>query len=400
MHLRPLYQGYIGGVESVAIAIGPLIGGAVTLASSWRAVFYISIPIGVINGVGLLLLGHMPDIPTPEATTRRERLRALDLPSVALLVPCVVCLVLALTWAGAQYAWSNFRVIVTLTLSGILTLIFALLQYYKNDSATLPPRIITQRSIAFSSMFSFCNSACLFVLTYYLPIYFQAIRGANTLTSGVMSLPLVGGLIIASLGAGHLTTRIGYYTPSMIASSVSTSIGTGLVTTLSVHSSVSTWTVFQFLAGLGCGLGFQQPYVAAQKVVSKPDVSTALVVVGFAQRLGNIVSLAAAQYVFTSRLVANLRRAVPQVDPTVVLNTGATSLRTSVAGMYEPAVLKAYSVALDRVFQIAVVLSCLAMVGALGTEWKSVKKVEPIEAAPCAISMPAVESGERWSEEK
>ncbi|KAK5731634.1 hypothetical protein LTR17_011226 [Elasticomyces elasticus] len=394
MHLRPLYQGYIGGVESVAIAIGPLIGGALTLASSWRAVFYISIPIGVINGVGLLLLGNMPDIPTPEATTRRERLRALDLPSVALLVPCVVCLVLALTWAGAQYAWSNFRVIVTLTLSGILALIFALLQYYKNDSATLPPRILTQRSIAFSSMFSFCNSACLFVLTYYLPIYFQAIRGANTLTSGVMSLPLVGGLIIASLGAGHLTTRIGYYTPSMIASSVFTSVGTGLITTLSVHSSVATWTVFQLLAGLGCGLGFQQPYVAAQKAVNKPDVPTALVVVGFAQRLGNIVCLAAAQYVFTSRLVANLRRGVPQVDPTVVLNTGATSLRTSVADMYEPAVLKAYSVTLARVFQIAVVLSCLAMVGALGIEWKSVKKVELQETALRAISTPAEEPGE------
>ncbi|KAK5687676.1 hypothetical protein LTS10_001816 [Elasticomyces elasticus] len=376
MHLRPLYQGYIGGVESVAIAIGPLIGGAVTLASSWRAVFYFSNPIGVINGVGLLLLGNMPDISTPEATTRRERLRALDLPSVALLVPCVVCLVLALTWAGTQYAWSNFRVIVTLTLSGILALIFALLQYYKNDSATLPPRIVTQRSIAFSSMFSFCNSACLFVLTYYLPA--QSVVQSMTLTSGVMSLPLVGGLIIASLGSGHLTTRIGYYTPSMIASSVCTSVGTGFITTLSVHSSVATWTVFQLLAGLGCGLGVQQPYVAAQKVVNKPDVPTALVVVGFAQRLGNIICLAAAQYVFTCRLVANLRRGVPQVDPTVVLNTGATSLRTSVAGMYEPAMLKAYSVTLDRVFQIAVVLSCLAMIGALGTEWKSVKKVEPM----------------------
>jgi MFS family permease len=168
LHHRPIYQGYIGGVESVAIAVGPLIGGAVTIASSWRAVFYISIPIGVINGLGLLLFGNMPNIPNPEITTWRERLRALDLPSVALLIPCVVCLVLALTWAGAQYAWGDFRVILTLTLSAVLALLFALLQWYKKDSATLPPRIVTQRSIACSSMFSFCNSACLFVLIYYV----------------------------------------------------------------------------------------------------------------------------------------------------------------------------------------------------------------------------------------
>lgn len=169
LHRRPLYQGYIGGVvESVAIAIGPLIGGAVTLALSWRAVFYISIPIGVINGLGLLLVGKTPDIPDPAVTTRTQRIRALHLPSIALLIPCVVCLVLGLTWAGAQYAWSNFRVILTLTVSGILALVFTLLQYYKEDSATLPPRIVTQQSIAFSSVFSFCNSASLFVLTYYV----------------------------------------------------------------------------------------------------------------------------------------------------------------------------------------------------------------------------------------
>ena len=87
---------------------------------------------------------------------------------------------------------------------------------------------------------------------------------------------------------------------------------------------------FQLLAGLGCGLGFQQPYVAAQRVVVKPDVLTALAIVGFMQRLGNIVCPAAAQNIFKSRLIANLAESVPEIDPGIVLTTGATSLRTSV----------------------------------------------------------------------
>lgn len=192
---------------------------------------------------------------------------------------------------------------------------------------------------------------------------------------------------MSGIGAGYLTTWIGYYIPSTIVPSVLTSVRTGLISTLSVHSSMAICITFQLLAGLGCGLGFQQPYVAAQRVIDKPDVSTALLVVGFAQRLGNIVCLAAAQNVFTSRLVANLKRVVPEVDPTTVLNTGATALRTSVRSVYEYAVLEAYTTTLDQVFYIAVALSCVAMVGALGTEWKSSRRKSP--ASLCLVLSPS-----------
>ncbi|KAF2719302.1 MFS general substrate transporter [Polychaeton citri CBS 116435] len=346
--------GLVAGVnmESVAIAIGPLIGGAVTSASSWRATLYISIPIGAINGLMLSLFGKMPDAPDSEAYSWGQSLKELYLTGTVIFASSIVCLVLALAWAGSQYSWNNFRVILTLVPSGGLALAFALLQYFK---------IVTQRSIVFSSLFSFYNSVSLFVITFYLPIYFQAIKGANTLTSGAMSLPLVGGLIIAGIATGYVTTWIGCYTPSMIASCMLTSVGTGLISTLNADSSETTWIVFQLLAGLGCGLGFQPPYMAAQTVVYKSDVPVALLAVGFAQRLGNIVCLAAAQNVFSSQLLENLDAMVPQVNPKIVLDTGHI-------------VLRAYSATLDQVFHIAVALSCLSLIGALGTEWKSVKR--------------------------
>jgi len=187
LHRRPLFQGYIAGLESVAIAIGPLIGGAVTLASSWRAVFYISIPLGVFNGLSLLVFGTMPGNLTEERVSPKEQVRALDLPSISLLIPGVVCLVLGLSWAGARYEWQNYRIILTLALAGVLAIAFTGVQLYKKDAATLPPRIITQRSIAFSAMFAFCNSACLFVLTYYVSTQADIFRikwhGADSCTS-------------------------------------------------------------------------------------------------------------------------------------------------------------------------------------------------------------------------
>ncbi|GAB7355313.1 hypothetical protein MBLNU459_g5847t1 [Dothideomycetes sp. NU459] len=377
LHQRPLYQGYIGGMESVAIAIGPLVGGAVTLASSWRVVFYISIPMSVINGCGMLLFSRMPDntsTSSAENIPTRRKLREIDIPGFALFFPCIVCLVLALSWGGVTYRWSNFRVILTLTMSGVLALGFGYWQHYRKDSASLPPRILKQRSILFSCIFSFCNSGSLFVLSYYLPIYFQAIKAANTLTSGVMILPLVGGLIIAGIGAGHLTTWIGYFTPSMIASTIFMSVAIGLISTFQPYSSVAIWVPFQLLAGLGCGLGFQQPYIAVQTVADKPDVPVGLVTVGFAQRLGNIVALAMAQNIFNSQLSAELKSRVPQVLSHTIEEAGATSIVTSVPARYLPAVLEAYSTALDRVFYIAVAFACLGALGAFGTEFKTVKK--------------------------
>lgn len=373
LHRRPLYQGYIGGMESVAIALGPLIGGAVTLASSWRVVFYISIPISVVNGLCMLLFSDMPDNASFEHLPMRTKLRDVDLLGVCLFFPCVVCLVLALSWAGVTYRWSDFRIILTLSMTVVLALVFGYWQHYRQDSAILPLRILKQRSVYLSGLFSFCNSGSLFVLTYYLPIYFQAIKGANTLTSGVMSLALVGGLIIAGIGAGHITSWIGFFNPSMIASTILSAVGTGLVSTLQPRTSVAIWTSFQLLAGLGCGLGFQQPYIAVQTVVLGPDIPVSLVTIGFTQRLGNIIALAIAQNVFNSQLFAELKDQVPTINPDIVEKAGATDIVSSVPAQYLPAVLKAYSTALDRVFYIAVAFACLGAVGAFGVEWKSVK---------------------------
>ncbi|KAF5873175.1 putative mfs transporter protein [Botrytis fragariae] len=373
LHRRPLYQGIIGGVENIAITAGPLIAGAVTAASSWRVCFWISIPIGVVGAIVLIIFGRMPDTERENLSTV-ERLKMLPTSSILLFLPLVILLVLALSWGGSKYSWNNFRIILMLALMTALLVTFISLQLYKQDKAMFPPRIVRQRSVLSGIVFIFCVSASLYVTAYYLPIYFQAVRGASTFDSSVRTLPLVVGLIFGSFGGGYFTTVVGYYTSSMILTSILTAIGSGFLSRLRVNTQAPEWIVFQALFGFGCGIGFQQPYVAVQTTIPRIDIPIAITTVAFSQRMGNIVALAIAQNLFTNRLIANLTKTVPQVNANLVLSNGVTTLRSTVEPKYLDAVLAGYSLTIDQIFLLAVALCSLSVVGSLGMEWKSVKK--------------------------
>ena len=109
---------------------------------------------------------------------------------------------------------------------GILAIAFGGVQLWKQDNATVPPRILKKRSIAFGSFFVFCLGGSFFVLVYYVPIWFQAIEGVTAVESGIRNLPMILGLVIVSIIAGTAITLVGYYTPFMIVSSVFMAIGT------------------------------------------------------------------------------------------------------------------------------------------------------------------------------
>lgn len=124
------------------------------------------------------------------------------------------------------------------------------------------------------------------LLVYYLPIWFQAIKGVSAVRSGIMNIPMVLSLVVSSIIAGGLITATGYYTPFMIASSILMSIGAGLITTFERDTGHAKWIGYQTLYGLGVGLGMQQAGMAAQTVLSKQDIPTGTALMFFAQSLG------------------------------------------------------------------------------------------------------------------
>jgi MFS family permease len=240
----------------------------------------------------------------------------------------------------------------------------------------VPPRIAKQRSMAFGSVFSFCIGAAFFILVYYIPIWFQAIKNTSTTQSGIDSLPLILAQALGTVIAGILTTQIGHYMPFVMLSVIFLSVGAGLITTFHVDTPAHIWIGYQIIFGLGSGFGFQQMTVAAQTILPTPDVPTGTAVVMFVQLLGGSIFVTVAENLFTNKLLSGIVQQVPDLNPSTISSAGATGLRGVVPSQYLEQVLVVYNEALVKTFQVALIMSCLTLLGAVGVEWRSVKGKE------------------------
>ena len=220
-----------------------------------------------------------------------------------------------------------------------------------------------------------------YVFIYYLPIWFQAIKGVNPLRSGIDTLPMILGNVFGVISAGALTTRFGYYMPFIFLSLLFMSIGAGLLITLHVDSSTARWAGYQILFGLGTGWGFQQTAVAAQTVLALEDIPIGTAFMVFIQLLGGAMFVTIAQNVFTNKLVSGILAInIPNLNPQIIVQSGATHLRRQIPAAFLPEVLVAYNAALVKTFQVALCLSCLTLLGAIGMEWRSVKNKKIVAA--------------------
>ncbi|CAK7562239.1 MAG: hypothetical protein SEPTF4163_000074 [Sporothrix epigloea] len=378
LHKRPLYQGLFGAVFGLASVIGPLLGGVFTTKVTWRWCFYINLPLGGVAMVFIFFLLKIPDRNTTHVSTK-DKLKQLDGLGSFFFIPGCICLLLALEWGGATYAWSNGRIIALLTLAALLLIGFVVVQALMPETATIPKRIFLQRSIMAGVYSTLCVGGQMMIFVYYLPIYFQAIRGVTAVESGIRTLPLVLGMVVASISSGIAISRIGYYTPFMICGVVFMSIGAGLLTTLQVDTPSSKWIGYQFLFGWGMGLTFQTPNLAAQTVLPRRDVPIGTSLMFFCQLLGGAIFISVGQNILDAQLIQRLKN-IPGLNAESILDSGATSL-TNLPESIKPAVLLAYNESLRKVFQVGLIMVCLTIFGALSIEWRSVKKNAPVKGA-------------------
>jgi hypothetical protein len=366
-----MFQGIFGAVFGVASVCGPLVGGVFTTKVSWRWCFYINLPIGGL--VIAILLFILQNKPSKNKDTLKQQFMKLDPWGTLVFLPGIVCLLLALQWGGTTYPWSNPRIIVLFILSGILLGIFVFLQFKGGDYATVPIHIISQRSVASGVYFSILSPGSMMVIIYYLPIWFQAIKGVSAIHSGIDTLPLVMALVVAAIIAGAITTKTGYYVGQLIACSIIMSIGAGMITTLSVDSGKAQWVGYQFLYGFGLGLGMQQAGMGAQTSLSKKDVMTGVSLMFFFQGIGGSIFISAAETVFTHSLVKNLTKVATDITPEMIVKSGATQLRNIVPPQFLDEVLVAYNASLRDVFRVGLACSAATIVAGLTMEWRSVK---------------------------
>ena len=340
----------------------------------------------------LFLILHLPP-PKNAGLTIWQQIVQLDPIGTALFMPGVVCLLLALEWGGSIYPWSNGRIIALLVLFVLLIAGFIAVQIWRQDKGTVPPRIVMNRSIAAGMWSQFAVGASMMTMVYYIPIWFQAIKDVSAVKSGIDSLPLILGLVASSISAGICVSRIGYYAPFMIASSVIMSIGAGLITTFTPTTGHSKWIGYQALYGLGLGLGMQQASLAAQAVLQRRDVPTGVSLIMFCQQLGGAVFVSVGENVFTNKLVEGLG-SIAGFNPASVVSVGATELRQYVPAASLPQVITAYNGALVNTYQVALAMACLSIIGSGTIEWKNIKPKKGAKGGPPADAERGEPAGE------
>ncbi len=378
---RPMWQGGFGAIFALASVIGPLVGGAFTDKVTWRWCFYINLPIGAVAVLVTVFILNVPNQKLDErAAGFMGKVKQLDPIGSLVFFPGIICLVLALQWGGTKYAWKDARIIMLLVICGVLCIAFIGIQIWKGDAGTVPPRIVKQRSMAAAIWFCFFSGAAMMVLMYYLPIWFQAVKGVSAVKSGIMLLPTLISTVITSIVCGILVSKVGYYTPFFILSSILMPIGAGLLTTFTPETAHPKWIGFQVLLGVGLGMASQQQLNVVQTVFGRSDIAVASAIIMFVRFLGSAIFLPVAENVFLNSLVSKLTN-LPNVDAAAVTNGGATDLTSLASGDDLKVLLADYNSALVDVFYLVVATSAVTVFGAIFVEWKSLKATAKAQQA-------------------
>ncbi|KAI9713859.1 MAG: hypothetical protein M1820_000589 [Bogoriella megaspora] len=370
---RPFYIALLASMFGISSIVGPILGGALTDRVTWRWCFWINLPFGGAAIATVLIFFKNPERPHTNMTWR-QKINEIDLVGAFLLICAIVCLLLALQWGGTTYAWSNSKVWGCLLGFGLILIVFIIHQSWRGDRATIPPRILLkQRTVFACAFFSVFLAMALYIHIYYLPIYFQAVKGTTAEESGIRLIAYLVSNTVASIIAGGAITVIGYYVPFTWVAAVLFTIGCGLLTTLKVDSSSGIWIGYQILTGFGSGIGIQVPFTAVQVVLSAKDMPSGNAITVFFNTLGGAVSISAAQNIFLNKLLKQLPKYAPSVNPALVVSAGATHIRDVVASDQLPGVLTAYNSAITTAFIMPVVTGGICFLFSLLFEWRSVK---------------------------
>ena len=231
-----------------------------------------NLPIGGLAAAILVIFFRLPPHIRPAEATLREKMLQLDPIGIVFIMAAVVCYILALQWGGLTLPWHSSTIIGLFVGFALLLTCFGIDQWWLDERAMLPKRLLKDRYIHQGMAYAFAIAGTYFLVLYFLPIYFQVIDNVSPIESGVRNLPLIIAITIATVCSGVGITVTGRPMPFMVVAGVLSSIGVGLLFTLTIGSSSAKWIGYQVIAGLGLGLGFQVPVSAVQATLPQIDI--------------------------------------------------------------------------------------------------------------------------------
>jgi EmrB/QacA subfamily drug resistance transporter len=350
---RGRYMGLIGSVFAVASVAGPLLGGFLVTHLSWRWVFYVNLPVGVL---AVVIVSTRLHLHTP------HRQHRIDYLGAALLTGGVGALILLATWGGTEYPWGS-STIIGLGIVGVALL--TVFVWWERHAAEplLPLQLFRSRIFSVANAMGFTIGMAMFGAIIFIPLFLQIVYGVSAQSSGLRTIPLMAGLLVSAILSGRAISRIGRYRPFPIAGTAVLVVGMYLLSLLAVDTPPWVASAYMVVVGVGLGLVMQVLVLAVQNDARPQEIGVATASATFFRSMGGAFGVALFGTIFASRLADQLaglpRRVTAHLGSGVRLNP--TQIDQLPATIHDE-VLQAFAHSLHGVFLFGMVLALVPFV--------------------------------------